>query len=270
MFDRFVLASALLAATASCSGGLTSGGDAGTKDAGHDSPSRGDASRDSSKPDAGASCAAGGTHCKGTEECLGGQCCEAPFTEAGVCSVFGACGCMPSQNCVRLKGSPEECAPSGSTPQFGNAMLVTDCARGLVYGSGVCLEPCAGPTCPANFACLELYYQTVDQGYGACFPHCNPVSPLTSDATHLACGAGQTCQLAFDAQNDTVCESPAGTLGQGSACSASTDCMAGYDCTETGVCMQYCRIGFSDCTTGSCGPFMIPRYDGKQEIGLCS
>jgi hypothetical protein len=175
---------------------------------------------------------------------------------------------------------------AGSTPELGNCGFQYNCRRGLLCSSGVCLEPCAADatptqgTCAANYDCYEEYFNGVDLGYGACQPHCDPVSPTTSDATHAACGADQNCEIDFDNKGDTYCLSPAGSLGAGATCAAPTDCKAGYFCTNCGStgctmtgthrCQQYCRIGHSDCTAGMCESFMVPRFDGTQEIGLCS
>ena len=110
-------------------------------------------------------------------------------------------------------------------------------------------------------------------GYGACEPHCNPVTPYVTDATHVACTTGQRCSLAYDgAQGDTYCEAPAGTLGQGASCGIGTDCKEGYDCLGPMggpySCKQYCRVGFADCAS-SCIPFAPPQYDKTVQIGGC-
>jgi hypothetical protein len=173
-----------------------------------------------------------------------------------------------------------------------------ECSSGQVSSAEVCRQACeASSTCPANQACLDLVYDEASLGYtacgsacttvlgvtecqrpcpadasGACMPHCNPLNPHQSDSMHTACGPGETCQIAFVPQGETLCASPVGTLGQGSPCESIADCKPGYRCEHIRsphVCLQYCRLGFTDCLVGSCYRFEAPAYDGTQELGLC-
>jgi hypothetical protein len=105
--------------------------------------------------------------------------------------------------------------------------------------------------------------------------NCNPVDPYTSDPNNNACCPGLTCEVTFDAQGDTVCQTGVGTLGQGSPCTAFADCKSGYRCTlavAVHECRKFCVLGSSSgCPSGTnCVQFEEPAYDGKVELGLCS
>jgi hypothetical protein len=105
--------------------------------------------------------------------------------------------------------------------------------------------------------------------------NCNPIEPYVSDSTHRACCSGLTCEVTFDPEGDTVCQSGVGPGGQGSVCSSFSDCEAGYRCTlnvASHRCRKFCVLGSSDgCPTGTtCEPFIDPAYDGKVELGLCA
>src|ERR1700722_3171826 len=50
--------------------------------------------------------------------------CPAP-PGSGVCDIFPACGCTAAQNCVRIDGGPEKCAPNGSIGPLGDCASQT-------------------------------------------------------------------------------------------------------------------------------------------------
>jgi hypothetical protein len=225
------------------------------------------------------------TACAATEQCSDGHCCPVPLGK-GVCDISPACGCSAAQNCARIDAGPEECVANGGIGQMGDCLSATDCEHGLTCAAGVCEPPCDGQAeCATNYLCLEEDQttqggQTLDLGYAACEPHCNPVFPSQADASHLVCGTDQRCALYSPAQGQwvTYCANSTGVLGQGAQCTYDSDCLSGYDCVyhstgTSGACQQFCRIGFSDCVTGSCDEFTPPAYDTNgsynQEIGFC-
>jgi hypothetical protein len=258
--------------------------------------------RDSGTPDSGLTCTGGKTACGSScvdtsndpqhcgnctktcttgGDCWNGQCCY-PSTEGGgfgngVCVVYPGCGCPSGQMCTRKAAGPEQCVPNGTTPANGTCVDTYQCEPNFACTGGYCQPMCITNTnCAANWACLPQFWggQTF-LGYSACDPHCNPVASSTSDSTHQGCITGQRCDPLFNAAGQTTCNSPAGTGVQGSACTppTSANCAPNYDCVSPGGqsyrCEQYCRIGFSDCLTGSCTAYTTPQYDNTQEIGVC-
>jgi hypothetical protein len=247
-----------------CSGNYPTGGDAGSDGGGQD----GSSGQDVGGQDVGSDAPT----------------CPAPFG-GGTCDVFPPCGCSPTQNCARLFCAPEKCVPNGFKPLGASCTNTADCQHGLVCADGVCDPLCAKASdCGTNYVCFKQQGPCGEGimsqlGYAACEPHCNPVFPFTTDATHIACGVGQRCD--FFSGGTSVCSSPAGSFGKGASCvpgvphdgiGSRNDCQAGLDCLGPMggpyTCKQYCRVGFSDCA-GTCLSFATKQYDGNTEIGVC-
>jgi Stigma-specific protein, Stig1 len=220
--------------------------------------------------------------CSSGEMCLAGQCC-APPPGAGVCNVYLGCGCSTAENCARVDGGPEECVPNGNVTQLGVVTDSTNCAHGLVDSEGVCVPAClTQANCLSNYVCLAQQRDTADAGvplgYSACAPHCNPVSPLSTDSTHVACGAGERCEPFGNTQGETTCERSTGTFGQAVACPSMSDfsCAAGYACVNYGdlgtyYSEKYCRTT-TDCLAGSCAALSHggqPVLDLSTPLGAC-
>jgi len=91
---------------------------------------------------------------------------------------------------------------------------------------------------------------------------CDPLSP------DLVCGGGAHCEP--QSSGDPQCVAPVGAGGQGAACATSSDCQAEFYCREGASCSQWCRVGGSDCSVGTCNAFSVPRYIGGTEWGGCS
>jgi Stigma-specific protein, Stig1 len=293
-----VSATALIVINLSCasSPGSQSAPDGGAGDDGSSLADTGTA--DSSATDSALSCEAGASVCKGTcvdvstdinncggcgntchagDQCSDGQCCVVPLGK-GVCTVLPACGCTPTQNCSRDNDEPETCVPSGGISLGQDCVSDSDCQHGLVCNDGVCMPPCLKLSdCPTNAVCFEVDYtssngDSVYLGYNACTFHCDPVFPTVTDANHHGCSTQQQCLL--ENPGVTFCENSSGTLLQDSPCTYSTDCAPGYTClSPNNTCEQLCRVGFSDCTSGTCTAFTTPAYDTNgaynQEIGFC-
>lgn len=72
-------------------------------------------------------------------------------------------------------------------------------------------------------------------------PDAAPCDPLQQQT----CGLGTGCQWHSTAQGGNKCET-SGSLGNHSACTTSSQCQAGYTCTDTLLgteCVPYCRVG---------------------------
>jgi hypothetical protein len=111
-------------------------------------------------------------------------------------------------------------------------------------------------------------------GYSVCEPHCNPVAPQTADATHAQCGPGQRCDLNPSFSGGvTYCASSAGTGTQGTACSTSYDCAAGYVCHHPPGsslrCVQFCDVGVTGSCPGALTCYTLNQFDRAQAIGVC-
>ncbi len=136
-------------------------------------------------------------------------------------------------------------AAAGAVTIPGNLVTVTGTRN--VTDTGV---PPAG-TC--------LFYAVVSVG------PCAPLSPST------ICGAGERCFPTED--HLTSCSGPVGSATECGACASHDTCAATYACISSGTnkCMQWCRIGFSDCTAGFfCAQLFPSIYAGTQEYGVCA
>lgn len=300
---KFLAMVAALATTASCGnyhtvagfeGDASSDGEVGPQD----SSAPVEASRDSGAAETGTVCGNGeklcgttcvdtttdplncggcGTACTNPGDCWNGQCCypSAEGPAAGLCVVYPQCGCTSGEMCVVEGASAPQCVPNGTTPENGPCSGVTDCQPNLTCTAGYCQPLCATSSmCAANWACLPQSAGTTALGYSACAAHCNPVASFTSDATHQGCVTGQHCDPLFNATGQTGCFAPTGTGTQGAACTSDNDCAANYLCTGPSgatsyTCYQFCRVGFSDCLSGTCNAFQTPEYDNTQQIGVC-
>jgi hypothetical protein len=232
-------------------------------------------------------CGSCSTACPSSQQCFSGQCCPVPLGR-GSCDVYPECGCSQSQNCARVDAGPEECVSNGGIPPLGNCLSTQDCQHGLTCAEGVCKPLCDSNLliCQMNYVCLlqvlEQNGQSVWAGYDVCEPHCSPVFPVQTDSSHAGCGNAQTCVLTFDSAQSqwfTYCLNSTGSGLQGEPCTYDNDCAAGYTCitwttvSKPSTCQQYCRIGLSDCRTGSCVAFSTPAYDTNgtfnQQLGFC-
>lgn len=192
-------------------------------------------------PDAAARCAYGGgcdlrgQDCASTEACVPGA--RASLcTSAGAAAVGEACAavadCVAGAVCAPDGHcAPLACAPSDCTiPRWVYVPLADTTGAPLPSGVGVCL--------------LE----------GTC-------SPVPND-----CPSGEQCWPASDGSASCLA---AGTGGEGSACTGSSDCVPGTGCVTIGAggphCARFCRLGGTDCpATATCTDAGWPTF------GLCA
>lgn len=82
-------------------------------------------------------------------------------------------------------------------------------------------------------------------------------------------GATDGCYYArtmMGADPTTLC-APAGTAGDGEACTTVDDCLPGFTCDSGNVCRHYCCMGMStDCALGQ----ICVGISGAGEIGVCN
>ncbi|MGO9832755.1 MAG: hypothetical protein ACLP1X_00930 [Polyangiaceae bacterium] len=226
-----------------------------------------------------------GTGSESGTSCSGGSCCG-PRPGGGVCSVAPECGCAPDSGTPKcsdhVDGGVEECVANGNTPPYSPCTSDPQCEEGYLCLNGLCSQVCpSGSTCSqVNWDCVPIYIRgtTTPAGYGACNPHCNPLSPRTSDSTHAVCPAGQTCLPSGHTQGATFCEESTGNGVTGSSCSATTDCVPGDTCgfqgdASLGECLPWCDVSgtVSGCTSGTCTAYSNSQpYDYSTELGLCT
>lgn len=197
------------------------------------------------------------------------NCVKAPPSD--VCGVFPQCDCPSNETCevnqTKLDGS-SSCVIAG-TKTTGQPCTATtgQCAPGLTCIWGECHPYCgtAGASCtdPLTNSCVNLTDNSMNPipNLLVCHVNCQLQDPSS-------CGGGSEGCIYFS--TDTVDCYPVGTS---TTCSATTQCAPGdvcvYDGVSTYTCYRWCRIGFSDCTTGTCNAFgMSPTVKG-QAYGYC-
>ena len=218
--------------------------------------------------------------CSQVSDCVAGNTCNngnGPGICRQTCRV-GTNDCGAAQ--CRVYSPPQY----DGTQQFGfcdkPCSTNSDCGNNELCILGQCEAPCAvDANCPTNWMCGTFFFEDGGVEGSGCLRHCNPLSPGTADNTHVACAAGQTCNIYYDSarqRSSTFCETVLGTSGAGQACTSSSDCAVGTQCVTYGTstaatCSAYCNVA-----SGNCGPTIpcqafAPQslYDGKVEIGVC-
>ena len=189
----------------------------------------------------------------------------APFESS---NGFLACGegtvCSPY---VSQVGPTTFCFGAGEVPVGGRCLFDTDCAPGLLCGSGACGEPCevGGTSCGVNGECRAIG-ELAGRDFGAC---CTiPEGEVCDLVTDCGCAANEACST-----SDTegrVCRPLDATAAVSSVvCDALADtCPAGHSCLKNG-CVRNCRVD-ADCpTVGSvCVEYAVPELD--ELWGFCS
>jgi len=259
-----------------------------TADGGPDSPDARPGQPDArpGQPDAipggqnGSLCAGNGdcasNHCQNGFCCASGDCCAvdthcSAYDQPPTCDVVASCTgshvdgtCTAAFQCTSTTVSDASACNgllSGGTCSTG---LLGACALGANECSGG-TTTCAQTVFPTTEVCGDGVDQdcdgTPDDGCA-----CDPLNPVA------ACGAGAHCLPTTTGA--TVCNSPIGAGGQYSTCVSRAECGAVYECVNTPFattyCMQWCRIGFADCSIfDTCTGLAPAIYAGAQEYGVC-
>jgi hypothetical protein len=196
------------------------------------------------------------------------NCVKAP--PSNVCGVYPQCDCASKQTCEvnqsQLDGSSSCVAAGTKTRGQSCTATVNECAPGLTCIWGQCHEYCGsdGSMCTSagtNY-CLNLTdnNQKPIPNLLICHNDCQLEDPSS-------CGGGSEGCVYFDV--DKVDCYPVGTA---STCSATTSCKPGYSCVNQSsvyTCHPWCRVGASDCTTGTCMPFSTPPHWNGYDYGFC-
>ncbi|MFT6400596.1 MAG: hypothetical protein ACJAYU_005374 [Bradymonadia bacterium] len=208
------------------------------------------------------------------EECVPGSSCDGgDICVSSAADGFGFCldECSPYPRSSGGCAADETCYP-----------FVTDTSRavapsgycsgdpGTVGPGGLCPNPgFLGGDCEDFAACLDL----AEDGSGECLPLCDPFvrGQCSSFPSFSTCSGVPPLigQLAFSFCTDAQPGSIGGfCFEEGFPCSA--DGSLCLDMTGFGAeCLQVCRVGFSDCDSGTCqtgglNPDVVPPY-----MGLC-
>lgn len=249
---------ALVAACATSGVGGGPGTDGGKKDSGITEPDSGGGTDSGTTKDSG-----GGT------DSGGGNCVKSP--PSNVCGVYPQCGCGTQQTCevdqTALDGT-SSCIQAGSTG-LGQACNQTagTCAPGLTCIWGQCHAYCGTDGAMCTNANTNYCVNLTDNSQ-------NPIPNLLvchNDcelASSSSCGGGSEGCIYFDV--DKVDCYPVGTS---STCSSTNpNCAPGNVCVNNGstyFCAPWCRIGGSDCTSGTCNAFGTPPTVNSQQYGYC-
>ncbi|MGZ3449133.1 MAG: hypothetical protein ACXVEF_06015 [Polyangiales bacterium] len=225
-------------------------------------------------------CRAGGSDCGAGETCAlykttvkdstgastqWGRCvktCEP--TNASSCGTKGSCQVFGSG-----ADAYTDCVPAGVATVNGKCTERTDCAAGGVCSSvSLCKKYCRVGTsdCGAG-TCLAYTDHPKIAGveYGTCADNCNPISPAAS------CGPTNNC-LVYGGGDEpfySTC-APAGGSAAGASCAANPfACAPGENCPQSKVCSKFCRVGATDCGTGTCRTYSDHPTLAGVEYGFC-
>ncbi|MGE0788730.1 MAG: hypothetical protein AB7S26_23865 [Sandaracinaceae bacterium] len=219
----------------------------------------------------------GGMMCTSTG-CMG-ACLESPCR-----LVSPQCGCAATQGCY-LSGTTRLCAAAGSIARGGACTSVNDCAPGnmcinVSRTTGVTINRCTH-FCNNNLDCggNSVCFYTLGDGAGGTIPGVTLCTVDCDPALQTGCSAGTMCTILQETAGAmrifTDCVGPVGAGGQGAACTALSDCQAGYACIGTpGQCLRWCdrpgMIAAGGCMAGeACYGFMTPLTVGSRTYGVC-
>jgi hypothetical protein len=218
------------------------------------------------------SCTSSAT-CGAGRQCLGGQCCATP-PAGGSCNL-PSCGCAAGQVCYpRAPASGLGCFPSDDL-RAGEDCTDSFCAPGLGCFGRVCKPYCQTdadcPTAPGLRSCRDTFWgdpPVAIPGVRTCARICDPAWPHSPRGALLACPDGFGCD--WDDNGLWSNCGPAGTDGQGVACSSFGECEPGYYCSGTTyTCNRICGED-GDCGGGTCNDFTPPVRIGGWKVGFCA
>ncbi len=207
------------------------------------------------------------------------------------CDLYAQCGCQTGWACdldgANLATGATQCrAVSTQGTETASCSANEACAIGYTcLGSpGHCYRYCENDAAcasngPGALCLLQITYGggTSVPGATACTKSCDP----TSTAQPSGCPTGMACRLYVDDPDGnfgsgderflTDCDSkPATGGGDGTTCSSSSDCAAGYSCLGS-ACTQTCVYGSGTCAGGRiCTRYAAPQpVVGGVEYGYC-
>ena len=197
-----------------------------------------------------------------------------PGPGSAECDLVSGCGCAAGQACRADAARPgaAACGPLAPDPLAPYAQCNSDLQCPALYSciDSVCKKLCREPAdCGwSDAGCLP----TRDAGGQAlparyCTRGCDVASPQSPDPGFQPCGAGLRCVIAGEG---TDCISPAGSIAEGAACTASDDCAPGLYCSSGGECQRWCKLGADDCPGERCVVADTPLVAGDVTYGTCA
>jgi hypothetical protein len=246
-------------------GGSGAGGSTGGTGAGG---STGGTGAGGSTGGTGAGGSTGGTGAGGTG---GGNC--TPPVAGGACDTSPQCGCNSGQACVVVNQTTGStgCVAAGSVQPAQNCSSGSTCIAGYDCVGQACKKYCDSATdCGGGQDCVQV---SVTDSSG----NSTPIPSMKVCTTGCAlenpgavCGSGLNCYQASQTSSATDC-GPAGTGTGASGCSQTdpTTCAPGYVCLTDNSCAHWCRVGMSDCPTGSCANLQTPPVINGVTYGIC-
>ncbi|MCA9580578.1 MAG: hypothetical protein KC416_02210 [Myxococcales bacterium] len=218
----------------------------------------------------------------------GGTIDPGPMCSQTPCSLVAPqCGCATGNACVIDGTGARLCAAAGTGDEGQPCGAGALCRPGqlcLAYPASTTLTMCAA-FCNTDADCgsRALCRTTLGDGTGGTIPGATFCTIDCDPAEQTGCAPGSECTVYLEPEPSarffTDCRAKAAAPGtQGSACSTTDDCGAGYRCldfngtTAGGTeCSHWCKVGSgTGCGAGStCFPFATPLSLGGIEYGYC-
>ena len=215
--------------------------------------------------------------CEGTENVSNCPKDCQPSTCSLPCDPVTQKGCSTAMQCYP-NASSSTCANVGTKKLNGSCLGINECVKGLLCVNQLCKQLCstkgaAGFTCIGGSKCspLESGGKQLPCDLGACFGdmNCNLLSNDKCPATH-------NCLQFSDGVKQCL---PAGTKGQGAACTKDNECQKDHMCIGEGAgkpmnCLKKCHAGGGKpaCLSGlKCVQVTVgtPPKPAGDSLGVC-
>ena len=215
----------------------------------------------------GAGGSTGGTGAGGSG---GGNC--TPPVAGGACDTSPQCGCNSGQACVvvdQTTGSTG-CVAAGTIQPAQNCSSGT-CVAGYDCVGSACKKYCdSASDCGGGQDCVQVSV-TNSSGTSTPIPSMKVcTSGCALENPGAVCGSGLNCYQSSQTSSATDCgPGGSGTGANGCSSADATTCAPGYVCLTDNSCAHWCRVGMSDCLTGSCGNLQTPPVINGVTYGIC-
>jgi len=180
------------------------------------------------------------------------------------------CGCAAGQGCYP-SGTSRACQSPGTAVEGSACTESNQCALGHLcvgIGTASCMRTCESDSdCPGTTSLCILSFEDDVGSTDLCTGACDPI-------TQTGCPSGAMCRVYQEdsgaRRGFTACWGPTGSGRQGSSCTETEQCAAGFICGGT-ICHKWCRVGFAgDCSSGTtCSALETPIRVGSLDYDLC-
>jgi hypothetical protein len=193
------------------------------------------------------------------------------------CEVNGQCGCEGTMACDFFEQDGRfihGCRPTGRAALYARCELNEDCGAGASCISGRCAPFCERDAeCGGSYAtCSQVHDGDLSSmppipGYLVCRRPCDPADLTRPHGPYQSCPEGSACAASTDGLSYCRDANEEGVWG--TACSASSDCAVGHECSSNLGCAPQCRSS-ADCNSGyTCAAFDPAVFADVQEWGIC-